>query len=128
MCRCEAIQMTNPLYAGSVGKSRTGLAAAVPGHRFGVESAERRPDVSRMQAAITAEFLEGIPLAIRQRLKLKPGTVMDFDEEAPFLKAVPASAPEAADLTEFRIWLARSTGLAAGKLTTEERLRETRGE
>ncbi len=48
-----------------------------------------------MQAVITAEFLEGIPLPIRQRLNLRPGTVMDFDEEAPYLKAVPAAAGNA---------------------------------
>ena len=45
-----------------------------------------------MQAIITVGFLEGIPLPIRQRLNLQPGTVMDFDEEAPYLKAVPAAA------------------------------------
>ena len=58
-----------------------------------------------MQAAITAEFIEGIPLPIRQRLKLRPGTVMDFDEEAPYLKAVPAGAPDAAELVQFQDWL-----------------------
>jgi len=81
-----------------------------------------------MQAAITAGFLEGIPLPIRQRLKLKPGTIMDFDEEAPYLKAVPAGAPDPAELAQFQDWLKESTGLAAGKLTTDERMRETRGD
>ena len=81
-----------------------------------------------MQAIITAEFLEGIPLPIRQRLKLRPGTVMDFDEEAPYLKAVPAGVPDAAELAQFQDWLKESTGLAAGKFTTDERMKETRGD
>ncbi len=33
-----------------------------------------------------------------------------------------------AEHKEFRAWLAASTGLAKGKLTTDERMRETRGE
>ena len=39
----------------------------------------------RMQAAVTFDFLQGIPLSIRQRLNLRPGTVMDFDEDTPYL-------------------------------------------
>lgn len=81
-----------------------------------------------MKAAITAGFLEGIPLPIRQRLKLRPGSVMDFDEETPYLKAVPAGVPDAADLAQFHDWLKASTGLAAGKFTTDERMKETRGD
>ncbi len=81
-----------------------------------------------MQAVITAEFLEGIPVLIRQRLKLKPGTVMDFDEQAPFLKGVPAESLEPADVDEFQNWLSSSIGLAKGKFTTDERMKETRGE
>ena len=81
-----------------------------------------------MQTIITAGFLEGIPLSIRQRLNLRPGTVMDFDEEAPYLKAVPTAVPETTEPTQFSRWLAESTGLAAGKLTTDERMKETRGE
>ena len=81
-----------------------------------------------MQATLTAEFLEGIPLSIRQRLKLRPGTVMDFDEEAPYLKAVPATVPDTAGLAQFQTWLDESTGLAAGKLTTDARMMETRGD
>ena len=79
-----------------------------------------------MQATLTAEFLEGIPPSIRQRLKLRPGTVMDFDEEVPYLKAVPAPIPDAAGSAQFQTWLGESTGLAAGRLTTDERMAETR--
>ena len=42
-----------------------------------------------------------------------------------------AHAPKAArgaDMAEFDVWLAASTGIAKGKLTTDERMRETRGE
>ena len=34
----------------------------------------------------------------------------------------------AVELTDFDAWLAASTGLAKGRLTTDERMRETRGE
>jgi bifunctional DNA-binding transcriptional regulator/antitoxin component of YhaV-PrlF toxin-antitoxin module len=82
-----------------------------------------------MQAALTPEFLNVVPASIRERLKLKPGVVLDFDELAPFLKAVPAqAATDDGVLAEFQTWLANSTGLAKGKFTTNERMRETRGD
>jgi hypothetical protein len=81
-----------------------------------------------MRAVITAEFVENIPAPIRQRLKLVPGTVMDFDEQAPFLKAVPTEPADDQELEEFQAWLASSVGLAKGKFTTDERMKETRGE
>jgi len=81
-----------------------------------------------MQAVLTSEFLEIVPASIRERLKLKPGVVMDFDERAPYLKAVPAQVAGEAGLEEFQSWLAGSIGIARGKLTTDERMRETRGE
>lgn len=86
------------------------------------------PYSQHMQAVITAEFLENIPASIRQRLKLKPGTVMDFDEQAPFLKGVPADPATANELVEFQTWLTSSVGLARGKFTTDDRMKETRGE
>ncbi len=81
-----------------------------------------------MQAVITAEFLDNIPAAIRQRLNLKAGAIMDFDEQTPYLKAVPAAPTSATELAEFQSWLASSVGLAKGRLTTDERMKETRGE
>lgn len=81
-----------------------------------------------MEAVITAEFLESIPTSIRQRLNLKPGTVMDFDEQAPFLKGVPTDHASLNELAEFQTWLSSSIGMAKGKFTTDERLKETRGE
>jgi hypothetical protein len=81
-----------------------------------------------MQAVLTSEFLDVVPEPIRERLKLKPGGVIDFDEQAPFLKGVPACDADESDMAGFQAWLTTSTGLAKGILTTDERLRETRGE
>ena len=42
-----------------------------------------------------------------------------------------ANAPEQAkeaDMAKFDMWLASSTGIAKGQLTTDERMSETRGE
>lgn len=81
-----------------------------------------------MQAVITAAFIENIPAPIRQRLHLKVGEVLDFDETTPFLKAVPAEKRDGEDLREFQTWLSESTGIAKGKFTTDERMHQTRGE
>ncbi len=78
-----------------------------------------------MQATLTVEAFNFIPEPIRRRLHLQPGTVLEFDEEAPFLKAVPAGPSEQ---DEFQTWLTASVGMAKGKLTTAERMAETRGE
>jgi len=42
-----------------------------------------------MKATLTSKGQITIPVAIRERLGLKPGQVLDFDPDAPFLKAVP---------------------------------------
>lgn len=47
-----------------------------------------------MQATLTAAALEFIPAPIRQKLKLKAGSVLEFDETAPFLKATPTFSME----------------------------------
>src|SRR5690349_20408922 len=70
---------------------------------------------SGMQAVVTAEFLEVIPVPIRQRLRLHAGDVLDFDEQAPFLKAVPAEPVNETESSEFADWLNGSVGLARGK-------------
>jgi AbrB family looped-hinge helix DNA binding protein len=41
-----------------------------------------------MKATLTSKGQITIPLKIRQRLGLKPGHQLEFDETAPFLKAV----------------------------------------
>lgn len=40
-----------------------------------------------MKATLTSKGQITIPLAIRERLGLKPGHVLEFDENAPYLKA-----------------------------------------
>jgi AbrB family looped-hinge helix DNA binding protein len=42
-----------------------------------------------MKATLTSKGQITIPARIREGLGLKPGQVLDFDESAPFLKAVP---------------------------------------
>lgn len=80
-----------------------------------------------MKATITPGFLDAVPAEIRDRLHLRDGMVLDFDESAPYLKATP-SGDEAAAFDEFDAWLAESIGLADGKLSTDVLMRETRGE
>ena len=41
-----------------------------------------------MKATITSKGQITLPAAIRRRLGLKPGDVLEFDETAPFLKAL----------------------------------------
>ena len=81
-----------------------------------------------MQSVLTAPALDFIPEPIRKKLGLKPGTVMEFDEEAAFLKATPAKMEPEKVSDQFQDWLASSIGIAKGKLTTDERMNETRGE
>ena len=80
-----------------------------------------------MKATITPGFLEIVPAEIRTRLHLHDGMTLEFDESAPYLKATPAAARDSRS-EEFDTWLIDSIGLAAGKFTTDELLRETRGE
>jgi AbrB family looped-hinge helix DNA binding protein len=42
-----------------------------------------------MKANLTSKGQITIPILIRRKLGLKSGQVLDFDETAPFLKAVP---------------------------------------
>ena len=55
---------------------------------------------------------------------------MDFDETSPYLKATPLADDEGGVMSkeEFRQWVAESVGIAKGKFTTDEMMRETRGE
>ena len=41
-----------------------------------------------MKAVLTSKGQITIPAAIRRRLRLEPGQVLDFDENLPYLKAV----------------------------------------
>ncbi len=50
-----------------------------------------------MKATLTSKGQITIPVGIRSRLHLKPGDVLEFDENAPFMKAtktIPSAAWE----------------------------------
>ena len=48
-----------------------------------------------MQATLTSKGQITIPIHVRNRLHLKPGDILDFDETAPFLKATKTIPPRA---------------------------------
>jgi AbrB family looped-hinge helix DNA binding protein len=74
-----------------------------------------------MKATLTSKGQITIPLVIRRRLGLKAGQQLEFDERAPFLKAVKVVEPSA--------WT-RVRGIARarfGDKTAAAWLEETRG-
>jgi len=76
--------------------------------------------LSVMKATLTSKGQITIPASIRRRLGLEPGQILDFDEHAPYLKAVPVIDEE-----EMRSVLGCATNpLGRG---TKQWLDETRG-
>jgi AbrB family looped-hinge helix DNA binding protein len=78
------------------------------------------PYVVGMKATLTSKGQITIPAPIRKRLGLEAGQVLEFDETAPFLKAVPVF-----DEREMRSVI----GIAKDRIgrSTAEWLDETRG-
>ncbi len=50
-----------------------------------------------MNATLTSKGQITIPIRVRNRLHLKPGDILEFDETAPFLKATKTIPPHAWD-------------------------------
>lgn len=74
-----------------------------------------------MQATLTSKGQITIPVHVRNRLHLKPGDVLEFDETAPFLKAtktIPAGAWEQFGKAATDPW---------GDMTVPEIMEELRG-
>lgn len=73
-----------------------------------------------MKATMTSKGQVTIPAAIRKRLKLEAGQVLDFDEAAPFLKAMPV-------FDEARMRSVTGRGKGALGMSSAKWLNETRG-
>jgi antitoxin PrlF len=75
-----------------------------------------------MKATLTSKGQITIPIEIRRRLGLKPGQQLDFDEDAPFLKAV--------KVVDESAW-EKARGIGRKRLpaaSTKDWLDETRGQ
>lgn len=73
-----------------------------------------------MKATLTSKGQITIPVKIRKKLGLEPGQVLEFDEQAPYLKAIPVFDEQA---------MRAVLGCARGRLgvTVDEWLDQTRG-
>jgi antitoxin PrlF len=67
-----------------------------------------------MQSTLTSKGQITIPVALRRKLRLKAGDVLDFDESAPFLKAT-----KKVDVERMRSVLGRGKKALRGKTTGE---------
>jgi AbrB family looped-hinge helix DNA binding protein len=74
-----------------------------------------------MRAKITSKGQITIPVQIREKLKLKPGHILEFDEKAGYLKAHPLI-----DVAKARSVLGCAKNALRG-YTTEQWLSATRG-
>ena len=68
-----------------------------------------------------------IPQALRERFGLLPGTEVEFVAEADALRIKPRKRGRRA-ASPFDAWLAKATGSASTKLTTDQIMATTRGE
>jgi len=74
-----------------------------------------------MQSTLTSKGQITIPVALRRKLNLKAGDVLDFDENAPFLKA-----SKEVDVKRMRSVLGRGKHKLRGK-SSKELIDEMRG-
>lgn len=68
-----------------------------------------------------------IPLAIRERYGLTPGTEVEFVPQGEVLQVKPRKS-KGKKKTPFELWLAKAAGSAVDGVSTDEFMRLTRGE
>lgn len=73
-----------------------------------------------MKSTLTSKGQITIPIRIRRKLNLKPGQVLEFDENAPYLKATKAFNAQ-------EMYGAIGCCRAASRLSAKEWLDQTRG-
>lgn len=76
---------------------------------------------------VTSKGQVTIPLAIRERYGLTPGTEVEFVPQGEVLQVKPRKAKGKKE-TPFDLWLAKAAGSAVDGVSTDEFMRLTRGE
>lgn len=76
---------------------------------------------------ITVKGQVTIPLAMRERFNLRPGTEVEFVAGQQALEIKPRS-PEDTSRKAFDLWLSKAAGSARPGISTDEQMAKTRGE